>query len=127
MARLLARAIRTHRRRLSQIVLVVVVVAIGLQFHSALPQETSVNVVLGTDHDQVTDLRMAYVQDGQVYHGAHFRYPAGAPSRVHHRVDLATGKYTLECDVMRRDGTQQHVTRGLSVPVEGQLRLQIAP
>jgi len=86
-----------------------------------------VNVVLGTDHDQVTDLRMAYVQDGQVYHGAHFSYPAGAPSRVHHRVDLATGRYTLECDVMRRDGTQQHVTRGLSVPVEGQLRLQIAP
>lgn len=116
----------THRQRLARLVLVVAALAIGLSLWSEVPRETAVEFALGDGHGQVQEVHVRYLRDGEVYHGARFDFPAGAPQTVPHRVSLPAGQYEIQLDVFTASpGDARHSQHPLTTPADGLVRIRV--
>jgi hypothetical protein len=114
-----------HRRRLARLVL-----GLGLIYSARLlwpswPHETELEFELGPDHAQVVELRVAYLHQGEELHGVSFGFPSGAPALVRHKLSLPPGKLVLSCELRARDGGARRLTRTLTAPVEGVVRIPL--
>lgn len=114
-----------HRHRLARLVLAGAVLAVGLTVWSELPRTTVLEYGLGTDHRDVIELRVAYLQDGDAYHGARFDFPAGAPRHVRHRVSLPSGRFEVRLDVVSRKGRTVRTVRPLLTPADGLVKIPL--
>lgn len=115
-----------HRKRLARVLGVLIVVLAYSQLAPAVPQESDLEFALGPDHQQVVELRVAYVQNGEPYKGARFDFPTGAPAQVSHRVSLPGGDYEVRVELLRRGRAVERIVRSMHSPAEGRLRLHLA-
>ena len=92
-----------------------------------IPRESQLRFALGPGHAEIVELRVAYVQGGEVLKGVRFDFPEGAPAEVAHRVSLPSGPCEVRAELLARDNRLQQVVRRWESPSEGHLRLQLAP
>jgi len=121
----LGRAIGPHRRRIALLVLAVAVVVVGGALAGAVPREVRVRYLLGPSHAEVTEVRVAYVTEGnEEVQGVRFTYPEGAPERLEHRVRLAPGSYRIVATLSGPGGSRE-VRRALTVPTEARVDVEL--
>lgn len=118
--------LKKHRSRLARVVFVVGALVVGLTLVSAAPRETHLRFAVGPDHRDVTDVRIAYVQAGEVVRGAHFPFRMGAPEVIRHRVELAPGLYEVRAE-LRGPRVRRDLRAPLEVPAEGTVRIDLSP
>ena len=106
-------------------VLVIGVVIVGQQLWPGWPQQTELEFVLGPNHSEVVELRVAYVENGEELHGVSFGFPNGAPATVRHHVSLPKGELTLRCELRARNGSSRSLTRRLRAPSQGVVRIPL--
>ena len=115
----------SHRRLLSRLVLLAAVLVVVLEVWPRVPRNTELEFALGPGHDRVVEVRVAYLVDGEEFHGVAFGFPDGAPDRVRHRVSLPAGDYQLKLELRSRGGgTEQHI-RHLKTPTDGLVRIRL--
>ena len=124
LGRLLAR-LGQHRRRISRVVLVLGVVVAVLELYPSFPRDTEVELLLGEERHQAVELRIAYVQDGEELQGVSFGFPAGAPARVRHTVNLPGGEFEVRVELRRGQGRALSWTRALHTPSQGTVRFRL--
>lgn len=117
------RFLTTHRRRLSRLLVVLLVVAVGAEMAPNIPHDAEVEFALGTDHGDIVRVQVGYLQNADVFHSVRFDYPMGAPGRIVHRLSLPQGAYDVTVDLEYRGGRVRREVRRLDSPVEGRMRL----
>ena len=73
-------ALVKNRRRLAPAVLLVGVALVATQLWAYVPRETELQLELGELHEQVVEVRLAYLQNGAEIRVARFGFPSGAPA-----------------------------------------------
>lgn len=120
----LVQIILTHRRRLASIVLLAGLALLAVQFWPQFPRETELDLVLGPEHRQVVEVRLAYLQSDEEIRGVTFRFPNGAPINVKHRIDLPSGLYRIAIERRFHSGEPEKTIRAFTVPAAGVVRVQ---
>ena len=118
-------ALRKHRQKLARVVLLGATLIVGLTVWAEVPRDTELEYDLGDRHTEVVELRIAYMRDGEPYHGVRFGYSTGAPPRVSHRVSLPSGQFNIQLDVRERGGATHRSIRRLDTPADGLVRIQV--
>jgi hypothetical protein len=121
----LARFFLQHRRRFARVVLGAGLLLVGRELWPSWPHETELEFVLGPDHSQVVELRVAYMDHGEELHGVSFGFPNGAPSTVRHRVTLPARELVVLCELRARDGGRRLLIRKLRTLPAGVLRIPL--
>jgi len=121
----LGRAIEPHRRRLALAVLVVAALVVGRTVAEGLPREVQVRYLLGPAHAEVTEVRVVYLTEAEEeVQGVSFRFPGGAPPTLEHAPRLAPGDYRILA-TLRGPGGSREVRRGIAVPTEAPLEVEL--
>lgn len=115
--------LRRHRQRLARVLSVLIIALAFAQLSPRVPRESELEFALGPNHGDIVELRVAYVQDGQVFKGARFDFPHGAPRSVTHRVSLPAGDFEARVDLLCGGAPGQRIVRAWHSPAEGRLRL----
>lgn len=115
---------RQHRRRLSFVVAIVGILVVGGQLFEAFPRETEIRYRLGPAHEEVDQLTVEYLTEGELFHGASFDWPAGAPASHRHTVDLVPGRYEIRA-ILTGPSSRQQYRRVLDVPAEGVVQVDL--
>lgn len=110
---------------MAPVVLGVAVLLVGGEVLGAMRHDTDVVFDLGADHRQVVEARVSYLLDGEEMQGASFRWPSGAPDRVHHQASLPGGRYQVDIALRTHEAWREE-TRTLEVPASGRVRLDLA-
>jgi len=124
--RRLVRFVDRHRRRLATLAAVLGLGVLALTLWPAVPRETQLELVLGPEHAQVVEVRVAYVQQQEELHGVRLGFPQGAPAVVRHRVSLPSGRFEVRLHLLRRAGPALSFVRTLHTPADGVVRLRLA-
>lgn len=119
------RFVDRHRRRLASVVALLGLAVLGLTLWPAVPKETELELVLGPDHAQVVEVRVAYVQQQEELQGVRLRFPEGAPGVVRHRVSLPSGRFEVRLDLLRRGAPALSFVRTFETPADGVVRLHL--
>lgn len=112
-----------NRRAISRVVLLCAVLFLGLRIWPSLPHETDIAFDLGSDHEEIVELRIDYLYEGEAHYGTILHYPSGAPSVVRHRVDLPYGVYRIVIQARHRSGRTKTFVRSLRVPADTVARI----
>ncbi|MDD9941809.1 MAG: hypothetical protein OXU20_12265 [Myxococcales bacterium] len=112
-----------NRQRLSRLVLVGAALAVGMTVWNEVPRETELEYFLGPQHGDVVELRVSYLREGDMLHGARFDFPGGAPSQVRHTVALPPGRLQVQVERLTRGGYTTRTTRSLQTPTDGLVRI----
>lgn len=123
----LGRLFLQHRRRLARLVLFAGLIVVGRQLWPTWPHETELEFVLGPDHADVVELRIAYLDHGEELHGVRFGFPSGAPATVRHRLSLPPGRLLIHCELFGKNGASRQLTRKLTAPANGLVRIALGP
>jgi hypothetical protein len=113
-----------NRRRLAPLIVVLAFALIGGQILNVWPHETVISYRFGPDHRAITEARVAYFTEGEEAAGASFHFADGAPNTLDHTVDLHPGRYTIAAE-LRGSDLRRDVSRTLTVPVEGVVRIDL--
>jgi len=108
------------------VVLVVGTLVVARQLWPMVSRDTEVELELGPSHAQVVELQITYLLEGEELHGVNFRFSNGAPASVRHRVSLPPGELELHCVLRTRSGASHLITRHLSTPADGLVRIFLA-
>lgn len=119
----LRRRLTPHRRLISRLLVVAVVVAVGSEIAPHVPRDSDFEFALGPDHGDIVEIQVAYVRDGEVFHNVRFNYPMGAPEVLVHRVSLPSGDYEVNVELVHTGDRVDHIVRRFVSPTEGRLRL----
>ncbi len=111
--------VREHRRRIAGALLVIFVLGIALDLARTVPRETQLAFDLGTDHDDVRSIELAYTCGDEAVEHARHRYPRGAPARLTDALDLVPGRYQVRLDVAYADGHVRTHEGQFEAPAEG--------
>jgi hypothetical protein len=82
---------------------------------------------LGPTHQEIVEVRVAYVQDGEELHGVSFSFPHGAPGQVRHSVTLPPGDFEVHTELRPTRGLTLASVRKLHAPVEGLVKIRLEP
>lgn len=126
MLKRLGQALAPHRAMIAKAVLVLAVFGVGGELLGAWPRDVDVELALGPDHGSVRELRVAYVQQDEEVQAVRLNYPTGAPAHVRHRARLAPGHYELQVEIGAVEGPRRLESRGLQVPTDGTVRVDLA-
>ena len=118
-------SLRGRGLRLARIALIAAGGAVLVHLLGAVPQESHLELVLGPEHGQVIEIRVAFLQDGDALQGVRLSFPSGAPPSVPLRADLPRGDVELAVQLRALDGSTREVSRNVAVPVEGRLRVHV--
>jgi hypothetical protein len=121
----LTRLLVQQRRRLARLVLGLGLLVVGHALWPSWPRQTELEFALGPDHEQVVELRVAYVDHGEELHGVSFGFPKGAPALVRHQLSLPPGQVELRGELRARGGGARRFTRVLQTPAEGVVRIML--
>jgi hypothetical protein len=100
---LLAR-LKPHKQRIARLVgLAGVLLVANLLLHGT-PRVVEVELMLGPEHRHFVEVRVAYVQAGEEYHGVAFSFPDGAPNQLHHSVKLPPGDFEVHTELRPAHG-----------------------
>ncbi|HEX7481694.1 MAG TPA: hypothetical protein VF331_28065 [Polyangiales bacterium] len=122
----LKRVFSQHRPGLARLVALGGVLAVGTVLAPRVPREVKVELVLGPTHHDFTEVRIAYLQEGEELHGVAFTFPAGAPERVRHTVSLPAGDFEVRAELRRPNGGSQASVGHLHAPAAGTVRIPLA-
>lgn len=114
-----------NRKRFAPLIVAVAFLLIGSQMLNVWPHETVVHYRLGSDHDQITDARIAYLVGDEEAAGATFRWGEGAPHTLRHVLELHPGRYTIAAE-LRGETLRRDVSRSLEVPAEGVVSIDLS-
>jgi hypothetical protein len=116
-------AIAPHRARIASLVMIAGVIVVGLEISRTGPQDVDVALPIGAGHDDVTQVDVAYLEDGDLVRRVSLRFPEGAPSEVRDTVELAPGSYDVSVDLRRDDGSAESRAGRLDAPADGVVRV----
>jgi hypothetical protein len=122
----LKRVFSQHRPGLARLVALGGVLAVGTVLAPRVPRQVDVELLLGPAHNEFTEVRVAYLQEGEEVHGVAFSFPSGAPALVHHAVSLPAGDFEVRTELRRADGRSQASVRSLHAPAAGTVRIPLA-
>ena len=103
MLNLLAR-LQPHKRRIARFVGYVGVLIVASLLIRNSPREVQVELMLGPQHRQFTEVRVAYVRQGEELHGVAFSFPQGAPGQLRHSVQLPAGEFEVHTELRPAHG-----------------------
>lgn len=124
--RRLAALISRHRHRVARLLFFVGLLAVAWQLLPNVPRDTDLEFALGSGHQRVVELRVAFERDGEELHGVRFDFPDGAPRTVRHTLRLPSGDYVVRCELRERGGDSHELRRTLKTPAEGVVRIPLA-
>jgi hypothetical protein len=125
--RRLAALISRHRRRVARVLCSAGLLAVAWQLLPNVPRDTDLEFALGSGHERVVELRVAFERGGEELHGVRFAFPQGAPQTVRHTLRLPSGDYVVRCELRERGGDSHELRRTLKTPAEGVVRIPLAP
>jgi hypothetical protein len=102
-----------------------VVVALALFPH--VPRKVDVEFELGPTHQEIVEVRVAYVQDGEELKGVSFSFPQGAPGQLRHSVSLPPGDFEVHTELRPSHGLSLASVRKLHAPAEGLVKIRLEP
>jgi hypothetical protein len=103
MLNLLAR-LEPYKRRIGRFVGLVGVLIVASLLIRGAPRKVQVELMLGPLHRQFTEVRVAYVQQGEEVHGVSFTFPEGAPGKLQHSVQLPAGEFEVHTELRPAHG-----------------------
>jgi hypothetical protein len=115
----------THRRGLSRLTAVVGASVAALALFPHVPRQVEVEFELGPSHQEIVEVRVAYLQDGEELHGVSFSFPDGAPGRVRHSVSLPPGEFEVHTLLRPNHGRSRGSVDKLHAPAEGTVRFRL--
>jgi hypothetical protein len=114
-----------HRQRAARLLFVGGLLVVALQLGPHFPRETDVEFELGSEHQEVVELRVGFELEGEEMHGIKLGFPGGAPATVRHTLSLPAGEYVLLCELRAKDGASRQFTRRLVTPADGVVRIEL--
>lgn len=111
--------VRSHRRRIAGLVLVLFVLVLVVDLSGTVPRETQLSLDLGEDHDDVRELVIEYSEEGELVHYATRRFADGAPRRLSDHVDLLPGHYAVRLGITYEDGHDAEREGEFDAPADG--------
>ena len=124
MRNLLAR-LQPYKRKIARFVgLGGVLIVASLLLRNA-PREVQVDLMLGPLHQQFTEVRVAYVQQGEEVHGVAFTFPDGAPGQLHHSVQLPAGEFEVHTELRPLHGRALASIGRLHSPSDGRVVIRV--
>lgn len=124
--RTLLAQIQTHRRKLARLVGFAGVLLVSSRLIAGAPRTVDVELVLGPEHRQFVEVRVAYVQGGQELHGVAFSFPEGAPASLQHSVRLPSGDFEVHTQLRPEHGHAVETIGKLHAPSEQPVRIRVA-
>ena len=112
-----------RRRRLAPLVLAGGLLTVGKLTYDEAPRDQEVHFLLPATRIQA--LRVTYSHDNELYGGLVRRFPNGSPSELIHTPALSPGRYQLAIELTSDKGEVKHLTRSLTVPNSGTLRVPL--
>jgi hypothetical protein len=124
--RRVAALISKHRRRVARVLFGLGLIAVAYQLLPNVPRQTELEFALGDGHERVVELRVGFEREGEETHGVRFGFPQGAPRVLRHRLRLPSGRYLVRCELRERSGESLELTRTLTTPADGVVRIALA-
>jgi hypothetical protein len=81
--------------------------------------------MLGPQHSQFVEVRVAYVQQGEELHGVAFSFPDGAPGKLHHSVQLPAGEFEVHTELRPPHGPILASIGRLQAPSDGAVVIRV--
>jgi hypothetical protein len=103
-------------KSLARLVFLAGAVAIGIVFFRAAPRD--VTLVYGLDGGGARQIEVAIEKQGETVRRAEFRFGAGGPANVSHRVRLTDGEYRVRVTVVSETASRV-VDRSIHVSESG--------
>jgi hypothetical protein len=116
-----------HRRSLSRVVALLGGVVVVLALFPHVPRKVDVEFELGPTHQEIVEVRVAYLQDGEELHGVSFSFPGGAPGQLRHSVTLPPGDFEVHAELRPNRGLSSETVRKLHAPAEGVVKIRLEP
>jgi hypothetical protein len=116
-----------HRQGLSRVVLVCGGVVVALALFPHVPRKVDVEFELGPSHQEIVEVRVAYLQDGEELHGVSFSFPDGAPDQLRHSVTLPPGDFEVHAQLRPSHGHPLESVRRLHAPADGLVKIRLEP
>ena len=121
------RASASLKQRLARLTALVGVLLLALLVWRAAPQPVQIELDLGPAHQEFIELRVAYVQSGEEFHGVAFAFPKGAPDHIRHSVRLPPGEFEVHTEVRPAHGAWLASVEPLHTPSHGLVRIHVSP
>jgi hypothetical protein len=112
-----------RRRRLAPLVLAAGLLTVGKLTYDGAPRDQAVHFLLPATRIQA--LRVTYSHEDELYGGLVRRFPYGSPTELVHTPKLSPGRYELTIELTSDTGEVTHLTRFLTVPNDGTLRIPL--
>jgi hypothetical protein len=122
----LRRLVQAHRQRLSRLTALAGLAIVALVLFPHVPRTVDVEFELGPAHQQIVELRVAYVRAGEELHGVMLSFPKGAPGTVHHSVSLPPGEFEVRAALRQAHGAMLASIGKLHAPAEGPVRIRLS-
>jgi hypothetical protein len=116
-----------RRTYLSRAVLLAGGVVVALALFPHVPRDVDVELELGPNHQEIVEVRVAYVKDGEELHGVSFSFPGGAPGQLRHSVSLPPGDFEVHTELRPNHGITLASVRKLHAPAEGLVKIRLEP
>lgn len=97
---------------------------VGSTLGEAFPRDVQLRYRFGPDHASLREAHIAFVRDGEEEQAARFTPSSGFPAGMDHEVSLTPGRYQVQVTLRADDGAR-YVERGLRVPTEGVVALDL--
>jgi hypothetical protein len=123
----LRRLFEAHRKRLARLTAVAGAAVVALVLLPHVPQTVDVELELGPAHQDIVEVRVAYVQRGEELQGVSLSFPGGAPTRVHHSVRLPPGDFEVHTALRPAQGSTRAVIGKFSAPADGPVLIRVEP
>ena len=112
-----------RRRKLAPFLLGAGLLIVGKLTYDEAPRDQEVHFVLPATRIQA--LRVTYSHEDELYGGLVRRFPNGSPAELVDTPTLSPGRYELAIELTSDTGEVTHLTRSLTVPTEGTLRIPL--
>ncbi|HET8936287.1 MAG TPA: hypothetical protein VFN67_22745 [Polyangiales bacterium] len=121
---LLAR-LKPHKQRIARLIGLGGMLLVASLLIRGAPREVEVELMLGPQHRQFVEVRVAYVQQGEEVHGVAFSFPDGAPGELHHSVQLPAGEFEVHTELRPLHGAVLASIGRLHAPNDGPVVIRV--
>jgi hypothetical protein len=112
-----------RRRRLAPLFLVAGLFTVGKLAYEEVPRGQDVRFILPPT--KLKAVKVLYSSQNEFYGGLERHFPDGSPREVLHTPSLSPGEYDVTIELTEPDGKIKRLSRSLTVPSEGALRIRL--
>lgn len=117
--------LKPHKQRIARMIGLGGILVVASQLMRAAPRDVEVDLKLGPEHREFVEVRVAYILEGEAFHGVAFSFPEGAPKHVHHSVQLPAGEYEVHTTLRPAHGPALASIGRLHAPSDGSVVIQV--